>query len=76
MKNCESNEDCDGSGSSKSGSTTSSHCLMTKTFSQQNFKKLRTKKVKFKLNIITGETSQAITPFHFFDYFNFSNFYQ
>ena len=22
-------------------------------------------------NIATGETSQAITPFHFFDYFNF-----
>ena len=27
-------------------------------------------------NIATGETSQAITPFHFFDYFDFSNFYQ
>ena len=25
----------------------------------------------FKENIATGETSQAITPFHFFDYFNF-----
>ena len=27
-------------------------------------------------NIATGETSQAITPFHFFDYFKFSNFYR
>ena len=27
-------------------------------------------KTKFK-NIATGETSQAITPFHFFDSFNF-----
>ena len=27
------------------------------------------------VNIATGETAQAITPFHFFDYFNFSNFY-
>ena len=26
-------------------------------------------------NIATGETSQAITSFHFFDYSNFSNFY-
>ena len=25
----------------------------------------------FEKNIATGETSQAITPFHFFDYFNF-----
>ena len=25
-------------------------------------------------NIATGETSQAITPNHFFDYFNFSDF--
>ena len=24
-------------------------------------------------NIATGETSQAITPFHFYDYFRFSN---
>ena len=28
-----------------------------------------------KLNIATGKTSQAITPFHFLDYSNFSNFY-
>ena len=26
-------------------------------------------------NIATGETSPAITPFHFFGYSNFSNFY-
>ena len=26
-------------------------------------------------NIATGETSPVITPFHFFDYYNFSNFY-
>ena len=25
----------------------------------------------FHKNIATGETSQAITPFHFFDYFHF-----
>ena len=29
------------------------------------------KKSKHYLNIATGETSQAITPFHFFDYFHF-----
>ena len=28
-----------------------------------------------KLKITTGKTSQAITPFHFFDYYNFSLFY-
>ena len=28
-----------------------------------------------KKNIATGETSQAITPFHFFDNFNFFNFH-
>ena len=33
-----------------------------------------TMEVQYK-NIATGETSQAITPFHFFDYFDFSNFY-
>ena len=27
------------------------------------------------INIGTGEMSQAITHFHFFDYYNFSNFY-
>ena len=27
--------------------------------------------MKYKINIATGETSQAITPFHFFDNFNF-----
>ena len=26
-------------------------------------------------NIATGETSQAITPYHFFNYFNFFGFY-
>ena len=28
--------------------------------------------MKIKVNIATGEMSQAITSFHFFDYFNFS----
>ena len=27
------------------------------------------------LNIATGETSQAITPYHFLNYFNFFGFY-
>ena len=27
------------------------------------------------INITTGETSQTITPFHFFQYFNFFTFY-
>ena len=27
------------------------------------------------LNIATGETSQAITPYHFFNYSNFFGFY-
>ena len=27
--------------------------------------------LRWNLNIATGETSQAITPFHFFDNFNF-----
>ena len=29
---------------------------------------------KLEMNIATGETSQDIIPFHFFGYFNFSNF--
>ena len=32
--------------------------------------------IYLKQNIATGETSQAITPFHFFDYLNYSNFHK
>ena len=32
------------------------------------------KSVQYIKNIATGETSQAITPFHFFDYFHFFDF--
>ena len=32
-------------------------------------------KIQIQVNIATGETSQAITPFHFFDNLNISNFH-
>ena len=35
----------------------------------------QTEKINLDQNIATGETSQAITPYHFFNYLNFFGFY-
>ena len=51
----------------------SSHTHLKEGLLQTN---LPIKNVQSKTNIATGETSPVITPFHFYGYSNFSNFYQ